>query len=60
MVDKSRSRSRNGAGLGLALCVEILKLHHSELVIESTLGEGSCISFLLPKEEVEPLEEEKN
>lgn len=50
MVDKSRSRSRNGAGLGLALCVEILRLHHSELVIESTLGEGSCISFFLPKE----------
>lgn len=52
MVDKSRSRSRNGAGLGLALCVEILRLHHSELIIESTLGEGSCISFLLPEEEV--------
>ena len=52
MVDKSRSRSRNGAGLGLALCVEILRLHNSELNIESTLGEGSCISFLLPDEEV--------
>ncbi len=48
MVDKSRSRSKNGAGLGLALCVEILKLHQSELVIESTLGEGSLIGFLLP------------
>ena len=60
MVDKSRSRSRNGAGLGLALCVEILKLHHSELIIESTLGEGSCISFLLPKEEVVSHEKEKN
>lgn len=47
MVDKSRSRSKNGAGLGLALCAEILKLHGSELVIESTLGEGSCIGFLL-------------
>ena len=47
MVDKSRSRSKNGAGLGLALCAEILKLHESELVIESTLGEGSCIGFLL-------------
>ncbi len=58
MVDKSRSRSRNGAGLGLALCVEILRLHHSELVIESTLGEGSCISFFLPKEEVGDNEKE--
>ena len=48
MVDKSRSRSKNGAGLGLALCVEILRLHGSELLIESTLGEGTCIRFELP------------
>lgn len=48
MVDKSRSRSHNGAGLGLALCVEILKLHKSTLIIESTPGEGSCFSFLIP------------
>ncbi len=47
MVDKSRSRSRNGAGLGLALCVEILRLHDSELQIESTLGEGTRMSFVL-------------
>ena len=55
MVDKSRSRSRNGAGLGLALCTEILALHNSKLEIESTFGEGTSISFLLPdleKEEV--------
>ncbi len=59
MVDKSRSRSKNGAGLGLALCTEILELHRSNLVIESTLGEGSCIGFLLPDTgEVEDHEEE--
>lgn len=58
MVDKSRARSKNGAGLGLALCVEILRLHHSELEIESELGKGSCISFVLPKQaEVETDEE---
>ncbi len=50
MVDKSRARSKNGAGLGLALCVEILKIHHSVLEIESEEGKGSCISFVLPKE----------
>lgn len=60
MVDKSRSRSKNGAGLGLALCTEILKLHGSELMIESTVGEGSCFSFLLPYEEVKDLEEGKD
>ncbi len=51
MVDKSRSRSRNGAGLGLALCVELLRLHNSELLIESTLGEGTCIRFVLPEKQ---------
>lgn len=49
MVDKSRARSKNGAGLGLALCVEILKIHHSELEIESETGKGSCFSFVLAK-----------
>lgn len=48
MVDKSRARSKNGAGLGLALCAEFLKLHGSRLDIESELGTGSCISFVLP------------
>ena len=47
MVDKSRARSNNGAGLGLALCVEILKIHGSELEIESEAGNGSCFSFVI-------------
>ena len=51
MVDKSRSRSRNGAGLGLALCTEILRLHQSMLKIESSPGQGTSMSFLLPEEE---------
>lgn len=54
MVDKSRSRSRNGAGLGLALCVEILRLHDSELEIESKVGEGTCISFVIPDRKETP------
>lgn len=54
MVDKSRSRSRNGAGLGLALCAEILRLHNSELHIESRVGEGTVISFVLPPLSSEP------
>jgi len=49
MVDKSRSRSRHGAGLGLTLCAEILELHESELEIESELGKGSTISFVLSR-----------
>lgn len=52
MVDKSRARSRNGAGLGLALCAEILKIHKSTLFVQSSLGEGSLMSFVLPYGEV--------
>lgn len=59
MVDKSRSRSRNGAGLGLALCVEILRLHDSELRIESKVGEGTCMSFVLPHRKEEQKNEDK-
>jgi len=58
MVDKSRARERNGAGLGLALCTEILSLHHSSLSIESKLGEGTCISFLLPWKDPEGRQEQ--
>lgn len=53
MVDKSRARSKNGAGLGLSLCVEILRLHNSELEIESVPDQGSCVSFLLSREKEE-------
>ncbi|WP_330672542.1 sensor histidine kinase [Acetatifactor muris] len=61
MVDKSRSRSKNGAGLGLALCVEILRLHESELHIESKVGEGTIISFEIPdRQEEEPGRAEEN
>lgn len=58
MVDKSRSRSRNGAGLGLALCTEILTLHDSKLEIESILGEGTSVGFLLQEEGKEAQDEE--
>lgn len=54
MVDKSRARSQNGAGIGLALCQEIAAIHGGSLHIESTLGEGTCVS--LPLKEAEPNE----
>ena len=37
----------NSMGLGLSLVHYILKLHESELAIQSTLGEGSTFSFTL-------------
>ncbi|MBE6767176.1 MAG: ATP-binding protein, partial [Ruminococcaceae bacterium] len=47
--DKSRSRAQGGAGLGLSLCKEIVRLHGSELYIESQKGAGTTVSFRLKK-----------
>jgi signal transduction histidine kinase len=41
------TRRTRGTGLGLALVKEILRLHDSELEIESQLDEGSRFSFRL-------------
>ncbi|MDT8446599.1 MAG: MASE1 domain-containing protein [bacterium] len=38
-----------GAGLGLVLITELLKAQGSRLQIDSTLGQGSCFSFDLPR-----------
>ena len=47
MVDKSRFRSRHGAGLGLTLCSAIMRLHDTELKIDSMIGSGTIVSFAL-------------
>lgn len=47
MVDKARSRNQGGSGIGLSLCEKIVRLHGSSLKIESTLGEGTIVSFFL-------------
>lgn len=49
MVDKSRARKQGGSGLGLALCKRIAEVHGSDLHIESTPGEGTCVSVILRK-----------
>jgi len=42
----------NSMGLGLALVSYILKLHHTSLEIQSTLGQGSDFSFKLPSNQL--------
>ena len=41
------TRRTRGTGLGLALVEEILRLHHTELAMESEVGRGSRFSFRL-------------
>jgi len=39
---------RDGSGIGLAMTYRILQLHHGQLDVESTVGEGSTFILSLP------------
>jgi len=47
-VDAGRSRDKGGTGLGLAIVKHIVRRHRGRLAIESTPGEGSVFTVLLP------------
>ncbi|MEI4470299.1 ATP-binding protein [Frigidibacter sp. MR17.24] len=47
-VDAHRSREKGGTGLGLAIVKHILNRHRGRLKIESTRGEGSRFTVILP------------
>lgn len=39
-----------GTGLGLAICEKLAKLHGGQIWLDSRLGEGTVVSFLIPRE----------
>ncbi|WP_043460194.1 phosphate regulon sensor histidine kinase PhoR [Azohydromonas australica] len=47
-VDGSRSRETGGTGLGLSIVKHVAQRHGGELLIDSTPGQGSTFSLLLP------------
>lgn len=47
-VDKARNRAQKGKGLGLAIARELVHLHHGQVTVSSTPGQGSSFSVLLP------------
>jgi two-component system sensor histidine kinase VicK len=47
-VNDEVGQSVGGVGLGLAVCQSIVEAHGGHIWIESTLGQGSTVRFILP------------
>ena len=47
-ADKSHSREIGGTGLGLAITQNAIRMHHGEVKVASTLGEGTTFDVRIP------------
>lgn len=47
-VDKARTPGERSSGLGLAIVKQIVKEHQGQVSVESSSGEGSIFSFIIP------------
>ncbi|MBI1234605.1 MAG: PAS domain-containing protein [Alphaproteobacteria bacterium] len=47
-IESQHSKSHQGSGLGLALSKSLVEMHGGKLAIESTLGEGTTVTFTMP------------
>ena len=47
-LDSTLSRQYEGTGLGLSIVKRIAELHHGKISVQSTLGQGSQFTIILP------------
>lgn len=47
-VDKSRDTTIGGNGIGLSIVKRIIELHHSQIHVESKVGEGTTFTITFP------------
>jgi len=47
-VESQHSKTNQGTGLGLALTKSLIEMHHGEMTMESEIGKGTTVSFILP------------
>lgn len=47
-TDAARAHAKKGTGLGLSICKWIAEAHHGRIEVQSTEGEGSQFSVVLP------------
>jgi len=48
-ADRSRTTSTGGSGLGLSIVKAIIQQHNGTIAAESIPGQGTCITFTLPR-----------
>lgn len=48
-ADKGRSRAHGGTGLGLAIVAAVTELHHAQIHLDSTPGQGTHVEIVFPR-----------
>ncbi|MFN2566929.1 MAG: ATP-binding protein [Gemmatimonadaceae bacterium] len=49
-ADNQRAASQEGSGLGLSIAREIVRAHGGDITVESTVGEGTTFTIVMPLE----------